>query len=255
MHTSTLLRMEYFAQTFLAEQGIHGGKVLDIGSQDVNGSYKQFFPDVAFQYTGLDMVRGKNVDFTPKNPYSWDELPTGQFDIVITGQTFEHAEFFWITMKEMARVLKVGGYLCIVVPNTAEEHRYPVDCYRFYTDGMLALAKWVNMKPIHASVNCAPANSITPKNIEWYSNNMRDAFLIAQKVTENIDFSPHDYVFKSSKANAYLTDFFPMPMDKAESIESLMDKNMILWKEMRKTMAENIALKKELLSFIDKDSS
>ena len=248
MHASTLLRMEYFAQRFLAEQGVVGGKVLDIGSQDVNGSYKQFFPEESFQYTGLDMVRGKNVDFIPKNPYSWDELPTGNFDIVITGQTFEHAEFFWLTMKEMARVLKVGGYLCIVVPNTAEEHRYPVDCYRFYADGMVALARWVNMQPIHASVNCAPS----PSDLDWYSNNMRDAFLIAQKVTEDIEFSPHDYVFKTSKANTYLTDFSQMPDDKAESIESLMDKNMILWREMRKTMAENVALKKELLSLASK---
>ena len=248
MHASTLLRMEYFAQTFLPEQGIHGGKVLDIGSQDVNGSYKKFFNEDTFQYTGLDMVRGKNVDFVPKNSYSWDELPTGHFDIVITGQTFEHVEFFWITMKEMARVLKVGGYICIVVPNAAEEHRYPVDCYRFYTDGMVALARWVNMKPVHASVNCAPSAN----NLDWYSNNMRDAFLIAQKVTENIEFSPQDYVFKTSKPNNYLTDFSLMPADKAESIESLMDKNMLLWKEMRKTMAENLALKKEILTLVNK---
>lgn len=249
MHASTLLRMEYFAKTFLAEQGICGGRVLDVGSQDVNGSYKKFFPADTFQYTGLDMVRGENVDFIPKNPYAWTELPKENFDIVITGQTFEHIEFFWITMKEMARVLKVGGYICIVVPNMAEEHRYPVDCYRFYTDAMVALARWVNMKPIHASVNCAPSEN----NMEWYSNNMRDAFLIAQKVTDNIEFSPQDYIFKASKPNIHLTDFAQMPQNKAESIESLMDKNMLLWKEMRKTIAENVALKKELLSYIDKD--
>ena len=249
MHASTLLRMEYFAQTFLAQQGISGGKVLDIGSQDVNGSYKKFFPADTFQYMGLDMVRGKNVDFIPKNPYFWNELPTENFDIVITGQTFEHAEFFWLTMKEMARVLKVGGYLCIVVPNTAAEHRYPVDCYRFYTDGMVALAKWVNMKPIHASVNCAPSKN----NTDWYSNNMKDAFLIAQKVTGNIEFSTQDYNFKSSKPNTYLTDFEPMPKDKAESIEDLMDKNMILWKEIKKIMAENVALKNEVKSLTNKN--
>ncbi len=244
MHASTLLRMEYFANTFLAEQGITSGKILDIGSLDVNGSYKHFFQN--FQYIGLDMVKGKNVDFVPKNPYAWDELPKENFDIVITGQTFEHAEFFWLTMKEMARVLKVGGYMCIVVPNIAEEHRYPVDCYRFYTDGMIALARWVNMKPIHASVNCAPS----AQNMEWYSNNMRDAFLICQKVTDNIEFSPHDYVFQAPSTDEYATSFSHMPIDKAENIENLMDKNMLLWKEMRKIVAGNVALKKELLSYV-----
>jgi hypothetical protein len=40
----------------------------------------------------------------------------------------------------MARVLKPGGALVVIVPSKGAVHRYPVDCYRFHPDGLIALA-------------------------------------------------------------------------------------------------------------------
>ena len=152
-------------------------KILDIGSYEVNGSYKQIFSSDIYEYTGLDMVAGPNVDIVPKNPYDWEELATDTYDIVISGQAFEHIEFFWVTMSEMARVLKKDGLLCIIAPNGFNEHRHPVDCYRFFTDGMIALARYVNLTPLHAHTNAAPRQDMR----EWYSENKADAMLVAKK--------------------------------------------------------------------------
>jgi len=169
--------MKWFVDNFIPEQSTSKLSVLDIGSYNVNGSYKDLFDPEKFEYTGLDIESGPNVDIVVKNPYVWEEVETDSFDIVISGQTFEHAEFFWVTMSEMTRVLKKDGLLCVIAPNVLQEHRYPVDCYRFYSDGMIALCRYVSIEPLHAHTNCAPANA----DAVWYSNAQTDTMLVARK--------------------------------------------------------------------------
>ncbi|MBG6130666.1 SAM-dependent methyltransferase [Aquimarina sp. EL_43] len=178
MHKSSILRMKWFVDHYASKvKNNQKLKVLDIGSYDVNGSYKHLFSKVDFDYVGLDMEAGPNVDITLKNPYYWEEIETDSFDIVISGQAFEHIEFFWITMSEMTRVLKKDGLMCVIVPNGFDEHRYPVDCYRFFTDGMVALARYVSLEPLHAHTNLAPSE----KHKDWYSNSKADSMLVARK--------------------------------------------------------------------------
>ena len=38
-------------------------------------------------------------------------LADASYDLVYSGQTFEHAEFFWKTFAEMCRITKDGGLL------------------------------------------------------------------------------------------------------------------------------------------------
>ena len=154
-------------------------KILDVESYDVNGSYKQFFPSPSFEYTGMDMAPGPNVDFVPQNTYSWNEVDSDTFDVVISGQAFEHIEFYWLTMSEMVRVLKKDGLIRIIAPNGFVEHRYPVDCWRFFTDGLIALARYTGLEPLHAHTNCTPATN--PINTAWLSRHDADSMLIAKK--------------------------------------------------------------------------
>lgn len=177
MHASSILRMEWFVQNYASKMLSEKIKILDVGSYDVNGSYKNLFLDKKYDYYGLDMENGPNVDIVLTNPYDWKQLETDSFDIVISGQAFEHIEFFWITMAEMARVLKHDGLLCVIAPNGFKEHRFPVDCYRFFTDGMISLARYVSLEPLHAHTNCAP----DVKSKGWFSNKSADSILIAKK--------------------------------------------------------------------------
>lgn len=177
MHTSSILRMKWFEENYSSKINTDKIKVLDVGSYDVNGSYRDVFADKKYEYTGLDMEKGPNVDVVLKSPYDWSNIETDSFDVVISGQTFEHAEFFWLTMAEMARVLKKDGILCVLAPNGFKEHRFPVDCYRFFSDGMVALARYVSLEPLHAHTNCAPDVTCT----EWYSQKNADSMLVAKK--------------------------------------------------------------------------
>jgi SAM-dependent methyltransferase len=178
MHKSSMLRMKWFFDNYVSSIKKSNIKILDVGSYDVNGSYREFFNDKKFEYIGMDMEAGPNVDLVMDNPYNWSEIETDTFDIVISGQTFEHIEFFWITLAEMTRVLSKDGLLCIIVPNNLSEHRHPVDCYRFFTDGMVALARYVCLEPLHAHTDCAPPLSYAG----WFNKTDADSVLIAQKM-------------------------------------------------------------------------
>ena len=175
MHESSMRRMEWFVKTFLNEKDNYS--ILDVGSYNVNGSYKELFEEERFSYIGLDMEQGPNVDIVPASTYEWKEIEDDTYDVVISGQAFEHIEFFWLTMTEIARVTKKNGLICIIAPNGFEEHRYPVDCWRFHTDGMIALTRYCKLKLIHAHTNAAPDTSFR----KWYSGSESDSMVVASK--------------------------------------------------------------------------
>ena len=151
-------------------------KIFDLGSLDVNGSYREIFEHPGWVYKGLDVEAGKNVDIVLKNNYHWKELDSDSVDVMISGQAFEHIEFFWITMLEVARILKPGGLCCIIAPSAGYEHRYPVDCWRFYPDGFRALARFAGLLPLEVFAQWEADPADTDDSGRW-----KDAVLIAEK--------------------------------------------------------------------------
>jgi O-antigen biosynthesis protein len=175
MHQSSFDKMKSFRNRYLKGKETQPLVILDLGSTNIGGCYRQIFDSPHWQYQGLDLAPGDNVDTVLKEPYYWREIPSSSADILISGQTFEHIEFFWVTMAEIARVLKPGGLCCIVAPSGGHEHRYPVDCWRFYPDGFAALARYAKLDVLEA---------FTQWQEEPYtdcSNQWKDSVLIAQK--------------------------------------------------------------------------
>ena len=148
MHKSSYANMGCFVDKYL-DLG-KKLRVADIGGQDINGSYKPLFPPDRFDYVCCDVAEGPGVDVVLKNAYRWRELRAGSFDVVISGQAFEHIEYFWVTILEIARILKDNGVCCIIAPSAGVRHRYPVDCWRFYEDGIRALAKYAYLTVLDA---------------------------------------------------------------------------------------------------------
>jgi SAM-dependent methyltransferase len=128
-------------------QGRHGvaTRVLDVGSVDVNGSYRPLFCDPVWSYIGLDVAAGPGVDIVVADPYRWSEVPDDSLDVVVSGQALEHIAYPWRTMEEVARVVRPGGLVFIIVPGAGPEHRHPIDCWRFLPDGLRALATWAGL--------------------------------------------------------------------------------------------------------------
>lgn len=179
MHTSAMKRMEWFIQNYIPKD--KPVSILDVGSYNVNGCYKDLFKSYpSVTYTGLDMTKGPNVDYAPEDPYIWKDLRDNSFDFVISGNAFEHIEFPWLTIKEIERVLKPSGVACILAPFAHVEHRYPTDCYRYYPDGLIALAKWAGLTVIESTVGGVPKGE---QNLSWVHGNQNydDSVLIAAK--------------------------------------------------------------------------
>ena len=80
-------------------------KILEIGSYDVNGNIRSFFPKV--HYSGVDLIRGPGVDIV----CSGEKLKhkSNTYDLVISCECFEHNPKWKETFINMFRMLKEGG--------------------------------------------------------------------------------------------------------------------------------------------------
>ena len=71
----------------------------------------------------------------------------------ITAAFFEIAGCFafwsWLRNDKPA-VWLLPGIACLIAPSGGYEHRYPVDCWRFYPDGMRALARFARLECLEA---------------------------------------------------------------------------------------------------------
>ena len=151
MHLSSLHNMTMFRDRFLSGRGTERLEILDLGSTEMGACYRPIFEHPGWNYVGADLAPGPNVDIVLKHPFRWQEVASGSVDVLVSGQVLEHVEYFWITMLEISRVLKPGGLVCLIVPSGGPEHRYPIDCWRFYPDGMRALANFgrLHVEDIH----------------------------------------------------------------------------------------------------------
>lgn len=116
------------------------GTIVEIGSQDINGSLREVAPTDC-KYIGLDFVEGKGVDLILEDPYSLP-FPDESVDCIVSSSVFEHSEMFWILFLEILRVLKPDGLFYLNVPANGAFHQHPVDCWRFYPDSGKALVTW-----------------------------------------------------------------------------------------------------------------
>ena len=174
--------MQYFKETYLNPNDEL--KILDIGSFDKDGNYNYglILNEKKWTYHGLDLKQGNNIDIVVENAYDWeDEIEDETYDLVISGQAFEHIEFFWLTLEQVKRVLKPGGLFFLIVPSTGPVHKNPYDCYRFNENAMKAMAKYINFRVIEYGTNFDKISD------PWY-----DTFLVAKKSeSTNIDDLEH----------------------------------------------------------------
>lgn len=176
MHASANDKARVFRKAYLSAVETSPLTVLDVGSAIVDGqslSNRDVMSNPAWKLVGMDIEPGLNVDVAVADPYDWKEIATGSVDVVTCSEVFEHAEYFWITILEISRVLKGNGLAFITSPGGGPRHRFPVDCWRFYDDAFPALARYAGLNLLEAQVQWVPAYR---KGIQW-----RDSSAVMQK--------------------------------------------------------------------------
>lgn len=105
------------------------GPVLEVGSFNVNGSVRSFFKVEG--YVGCDITEGPGVDVVLADPR---KLPfeNNSFEVVVSTEMLEHAEFPDDILAEMARVCRPGGSVLVTTRAPGFPHHNPPD-YRRYT--------------------------------------------------------------------------------------------------------------------------
>ena len=211
MHSSALLNLENFFSIYL--KNFDNPKILDFGSQSLSDHIGAKFVlnkmNINYEYTGLDIEKGNNVDIVLEDPYLFKEIPDSTYDVIISTSVFEHVEFFWLTYLEILRILKPNGLFYLNVPSNGDFHRWPSDCWRFYPDSGNALINWAkrnNLKPILLEsfisdqyLECAWNDyvSITLKD-EAYLNTYNDRIIYKNKNFFNgIDHNKKIYNFSN----------------------------------------------------------
>lgn len=176
MHRHSFDSMAEFRSRYLEPRRHEPLTVIDLGSADLNGSYRQLFAAPPWRYLGVDLVPGENVDIVLRDPYHWRELGSDSIDVVVSGQTFEHTEFFWETMLEIARVLKPNGMCCIIAPSCGPEHRFSRDCWRIFADGFSAVARYAGLEVVDVQTQWGDLPDYDSESNKWH-----DSVLIARK--------------------------------------------------------------------------
>jgi SAM-dependent methyltransferase len=143
--------------------------IVDIGGKNVNGSLRSHIEALGMKYICLDIEEDSSVDIVI-NPGDKMPFEDGSVDLIISTSCFEHDPCFWITFKEMTRIIKLGGFIYVNAPTNGAYHCHPGDNWRFYSDAGQALSYWssykISTEPVFP-VKVVETFHILPKNDVW----------------------------------------------------------------------------------------
>ncbi|MFN2563349.1 MAG: class I SAM-dependent methyltransferase [Jatrophihabitans sp.] len=155
MHPSQYEHMKRALAQYLP-QGRHLD-ILELGSGTSPGqtkTHRSLLTQVDHSYFGVDVREGNNIDAVMTKPYTIPAKSRSQ-DVVISGSVFEHIPFFWASMLEVARVLRPGGVFFMSVPSRGHKHS-PIDCWRYYPDGLRAMAASSRLMLLESHIHYPP---------------------------------------------------------------------------------------------------
>lgn len=126
--------------------------VLEVGSFNENGSAREIFQDRVRFYWGIDARDGRDVDNVRLAHDIGDG--DGTYDLVICTEMLEHDARPWLSLPEMARVMRSGASLLLTARGFDEyagcygRHDCPKDYWRFNVSSFEVLLDWAKLRPV-----------------------------------------------------------------------------------------------------------
>lgn len=119
-------------------KGKISGRVIDVGSFDVNGSLRTVFPVTV----GVDMREGPGVDQVCDVVDLMTTFGLESFDCVCSADALEHMVDWKMAMENMWGILKPNGILFLTMANPKKgRHGYPEDYIRMPLEMFLSMFK------------------------------------------------------------------------------------------------------------------
>ena len=208
MHDTSLISGKTFSEIY----GGLGKIVIDIGGMDVyncGATLRNFFEEKGMKYICVDLEKHPTVDIVVK---PGEKLPfeDGSIDLIVSTSCFEHDPCFWLTFKEMCRIVKVGGYIYVNAPSNGNYHGFPGDNWRFYSDAGQALAYWSGIQMGNEKIFPSKVEEtfhILPLNDIWCDfvcvwkrvDNCETSILVSEEKIKNIGQLENSLINKGLK--------------------------------------------------------
>lgn len=141
MHDSVL----NFVKSVVDEYDLANKRVLEIGSQNINGSVRSFFTG---DYVGIDHEDGPGVDQVLSAHEMADHFESGEFEVVVSTECMEHDPKPWMTMHNVKHVLSPGGLLLVTCRSNGFKYHNDPDYWRFFPEAMNPLFELAECKPL-----------------------------------------------------------------------------------------------------------
>jgi SAM-dependent methyltransferase len=109
-----------------------GFRILEIGSREVTGPSEARGRLHNAQYVGFDFYPGSNVDVVGDVHQLASYFKENEkFDLIYSSACFEHFAMPWLVATEIAKLLKVGGFVAIETHFSFGSHERPWNFFQF----------------------------------------------------------------------------------------------------------------------------
>jgi len=127
-----------FGALSLTKGEVQDKKIIEIGSYDVNGSFRQLYePWKPKEYIGVDIESGPGVDMICNAEDVLKNFGENSFDIVISTELLEHVENWRKVISNMKNICKPDGIIIITTRSKGfPYHGYPYDYWRYEIEDM-----------------------------------------------------------------------------------------------------------------------
>lgn len=149
MHKNSILLFKKYATEYFKPNL----KVLEIGADTIPSTYQEIVNSNEIIWDTIDLQEREGFTFVSNSEYSFP-IKSNEYDIVLSGQVLEHVRKPWVWLKEIARVVDVGGIVITVNPASWPYHEAPIDCWRAYPDGMTSLYDESGLSTIVSKCEC-----------------------------------------------------------------------------------------------------
>jgi SAM-dependent methyltransferase len=127
-----------FALDHLHREEIGGKSVIEVGSCNVNGSFRdhvRYFGPAS--YLGVDAASGPGVDQVCDAARLVETFGPESFDLLISTEMLEHVRDWTTVITNMKQLVRPGGTIVITTRSFGFPfHSYPDDFWRFETEDM-----------------------------------------------------------------------------------------------------------------------
>jgi 2-polyprenyl-3-methyl-5-hydroxy-6-metoxy-1,4-benzoquinol methylase len=129
MHGSVM----QFLREHVKPEEIKGLELLEVGSQDVNGSPREVLvPHGPKKYVGVDFAHARGVDVVMDVKDLTTYFGLDCFGVVVSTEMLEHAQDWRGAVSQMKAVLRPGGLLIVTTRGPGFPfHGFPHDYWRY----------------------------------------------------------------------------------------------------------------------------